>query len=305
MVKRVLKRFAHRVRGFLLEPLLEARAEPPPIDYPRADAASQRALILAYHRLLTEGKPLPPLSEVGFKVYSQTDEDGILLYIFALIGTTNRRCVEICAGDGRECNTANLIINHRWLALLFDGHEQRVERGRSYYKRHPATFVYPPTFVHAWITSENVNELIEQHGFRGEIDLLSLDLDGVDYWVWQAIDVIAPRVVVLEYQDILGPERSWTVPNKADFSARDYPRTRGMPNFAGASLTAFVKLGREKGYRLVGCNTPGYNAFFVRQGLGEEQLPEIPIESCFQHPKVLSGMEERFPTVKDLPWVEV
>ena len=81
--------------------------------------------------------------------------------------------------------------------------------------------------------------------------------------------------------------------------------TDGMPNFCGASLPAFVKLARKKGYRLVGCNRLGYNAFFVLNPLGERHLPEIDIRECFKHPKVLWGMKARFPTAKDLPWVEV
>jgi len=79
----------------------------------------------------------------------------------------------------------------------------------------------------------------------------------------------------------------------------------GLPNFCGASLPAFVKLAKKKGYRLVGCNRYGYNAFFLRNPLGVREIPEIPTEECFKHPKILWGMKERFPTVKDFPWVEV
>ncbi len=159
--------------------------------------------------------------------------------------------------------------------------------------------------VHSWVTRGSINEILSANQLSGDIDLLSLDLDGVDYWIWEAITGISPRVVVVEYQDILGPERSWTVPYSDDFSSRNYPRTNGMPNFSGASITAFVKLGRRKGYRLVGVNRYGYNAFFVRNDLGSDLLPEIAANACFRHPKVQWGMEERFPIVKDFPWVEV
>jgi hypothetical protein len=112
-------------------------------------------------------------------------------------------------------------------------------------------------------------------------------------------------VVVVEYQDILGSERAWTVPYSDDFSARDDPRTKGMTDFFGASLPALVKLGRSKGYRLVGVNRYGYNAFFVKNGVGDAAIPEIEARACFDHPKVRWGMRERFPAVKDLPWVQV
>jgi len=96
-----------------------------------------------------------------------------------------------------------------------------------------------------------------------------------------------------------------TVPYRDDFNAYGYPTTNGMPNFCGASLLAFVKLARVRGYRLVGCNRYGYNAFFVRNPLGTREIPEVSVAECFKHPKVIWGMRERFPTVRDLPWVEV
>src|SRR5262245_52653000 len=141
------------------------------------------------------------LDEFGLSVTSQTDEDGILLYLFAIVGTTNRRAVEICAGHGMECNTANLVLNHGWHALWVDGDPVLVETGKAFYSRSRRTRVFPPTFVHAWVTRDSVNELLTSNGFVGEIDLLSLDLDGVDYWIWKAITVVEPRVVVLEYND--------------------------------------------------------------------------------------------------------
>jgi hypothetical protein len=269
------------------------------------DAGSQILLQTTYRELARSGRALPRFADVGFRVFSQTDEDGILLYIFALVGAANKTAVEICAGDGIECNSANLILNHGWHALLVDGNARLVKKGREFYRKHRSTFIHPPRVEHAWVTRGGVNALLRQNGFEGEIDLLSLDLDGVDYWIWEAIEAVTPRVVVVEYQDIVGPERALTVPYSDDFDAYKHPKTDGMPNFCGASLPAFVKLGNRKGYRLVGCNRYGYNAFFVRRGLGEAELPEIPVADCFRHPKVLQGMKERFPTVKDYPWVEV
>jgi hypothetical protein len=269
------------------------------------DAASQIQLRLTYQALAKSGGVLPRLHDVGFKVFSQSDEDGILLYIFSIIGTRTKASVEVCAGSGLECNTANLIINHGWNALLVDGNASLVRRGIDFYRRNPHTYVYPPRFVASWVTRENVNEIISTNGFKGEIDLLSIDMDGIDYWIWEAIQVIDPRVVVVEYQDIIGPEKALTVPYDANFKASSYPTTLGMPNFCGASLPAFVKLAAAKGYRLVGCNRYGYNAFFIKKSIGEKEIPEIDLRDCFTHPKVFWGMKERFPTVEAHPWVEV
>lgn len=296
----VLKRLASRSRDFLMTPLFQKIST---VQY--SDTAIQLQLKLTYRALAESGGALPDLTQVGFKVFSQTDEDGILLYIFSIIGTVNKKAVEICAGNGIECNTANLIINNGWNGLLVDGKEALVKQGIQFYKRNPHTYVYPPKFVHSWITRNNVNEVISNNGLAGEIDLLSIDMDGVDYWIWKAIKVIEPRVIVAEYQDIIGPDKSLTVPYKDNFDAYEYPTTLGTPNFCGASLPAFAKLANTRGYRLVGCNCYGYNAFFIRNPFGEKELPEIQIRECFKHPKVLWGMKERFPTVKDFPWVEV
>jgi hypothetical protein len=268
------------------------------------DIGAQLVLSMGYREKAHE--PLAgSLSEYGFSCYSQTDEDGILLYIFSVIGVTNRYCVEICAGDGIQCNTANLIINHGWSGLLVDGEAENVERGTRFYAKSPRTCIYPPTFLHAWITRDTVDDLLVNSGFAGEVDLLSLDLDGVDYWIWEAITAVKPRVVVVEYQDILGPERAWTVPYADDFVADRYSTTNGMPNFAGASLQAFVNLARRGGYRLIGVNRYGFNAFFVRDDIGVEILPEVGVEQCFTHPKNIEGMRERFPLVSGMPWVQV
>ncbi len=292
---------ADTVREFLAEPAVHAVSHLPRPPY----SAAQIQLQLDYRRMVEDGRRLPRPGEVGFKCYSQCDEDGILLYLFAVLGVSKKLCVEICAGNGIECNTANLVINHGWHGLMVDGDEQHIDQGRAFFSRLPDTSVFPPELIHAWVTRDNVNGFLTSTGFAGDIDLLSLDLDGVDYWIWDAIDVVTPRVVVVEYQDILGPDRSWTVPYADRFSATDYHTTNGMPDFAGASLGAFVKLARRKGYRLVGVNRYGFNAFFVRNGLGDDLIPAIEPRECFGHPKVVQGMRERFPAVKDLPWQEV
>ncbi len=262
----------------------------------------QILLSLQYKELLSREDRLPSLDDVQFRTYSENGEDGILWYIFSLIGTTNKRVIEICAGDGVQCNAANLIINHGWIGLLFDGDKRNIDKGRAFYARCRETQNWPPKLVHAWLTTENINDLIEQNGFVDSIDLLSLDMDGVDYWILDAIDCIQPRVIVLEYQDILGPKRSVTVPYKSDFVATF---SAFGPDYCGASLAAFVKLGKQKGYRLVGCERLGYNAFFLRDDVGIDVFPEIPVDQCFIHPRVQFGMKSRFPLVDRLEWVEV
>ena len=160
----------------------------------------------------------------------------------------------------------------------------------------------PPTIVREWITTENVNQICSENGIKGEIDLLSIDLDGIDYWVWRALDVIRPRVVVVEFNDLWGADRAVTVPNSPEF--------RGVVTkygwfYGGASLPALVKLGRQKGYRLVGTVAMGINAFFLRDGIGETLLPEVEAKDCLDHPRIRFGTEKRRAIIECLQWEDV
>jgi hypothetical protein len=240
---------------------------------------------MAYRDRAERGASLPTFDDVEFKAYSQNSEDGILLYLFSLLGAPTKKVVEICAGDGIECNAANLIINHGWQGLLVDGDARRVATGRRFYGSLAETSWLPPRMVKAWVTTENVNRLLVENGVTGEVDLLSLDLDGNDYWIWKAIDAVRPRVVVAEYNWTWGPAESKTIPYQPDF-ALPAPEGRSHADniYFGASLNALVGLARSKGYRLVGCQRWGFNAFFVEDGVGEAWFPEVSPAECFDTP---------------------
>ncbi len=144
---------------------------------------------------------------------------------------------------------------------------------------------------------ENINTLVGREGFSGEIDLFLLDVDGVDYWLWDSLEVVSPRVVMVEYQDMFSSDEAVTIPYRPDFD-----RFSVHPDYFGASLAAFVKLAHRKGYRLVGCNRYGYNAFFVLNDLACSYLPEVSIDSCLQHPKMIESKDARRSAVMGLPW---
>jgi hypothetical protein len=229
---------------------------------------------------IRRGETLPSFEEVEFSSYAQNGEDGILLLIFTAIGMGRKQVVEACAGSGIECNAANLIINHGWDGLLFDGSGQKIAIGKAFYAQRNNAWRLrrlPPKLVKAWITVDNINDLIAANGMKGEIDLLSLDMDGVDYWIWKAITGISPRVVVLEYNNRWAADQSVTVPYKNDFESESSPSSSG---YFGASLLAYTRLARQKGYRLIGANSPNTNAFFMRNDVGKELFPEVSVESC-------------------------
>lgn len=294
----MIRKLASKCRSYLQKQLLQK----PSGIFARWPCADQKVLSVLYQQHYHAKCPPLSFKDVGFRVNSQNEEDGILLFIFSLVGTTTKRCVEMCAGDGIECNTANLIINHRWTGILFDGNERNIEKARQFYSTNQDTKYWPPTIIKQWITQSRVNSLILANGFSGQIDLLSLDMDGVDYWVWKEISCIAPRVVVLEFNHLWGPNPSVTVPYRDDFIA-EYSQFGS--DYAGASLQAFVKLNRQKGYRLVGTNAIGTNAFFVRNDIPCDWLPEIDVSTCFDHPRVQFGMKYRLPGVRCKAWVEV
>ncbi len=227
------------------------------------------------------GLPTLPFDEVQFRQCSQNGEDGILLYLFTLLGTTNKKFLEICAGDGQQCNTANLVINHGWKGLMLDGKEENIKSGRAFYAKHPDTLIWPPKFVHSWITRDNINDLVMLNGMSGDIDLLSIDLDGNDYWIFEALDVVNPRIIVTEYQAAFGADSAITQRYIEDFRITDSARA-GMPR-VGASLPALAKLAKKKGYRLVGCERLCFNAFFVREDIGQDVFPEVELSTCFLH----------------------
>lgn len=246
-----------------------------------------------WRRLVREHAVLPPFADVEFRAFSQNSEDGMLLYVLTLLGFTNRVVVELGCGDGRECNSTNLILNHGCSGLLVDGDPEHIKHARDFFRSARDSSVWPPTLLQAFLTRETVNALVGQH-VRGSIDLLSIDVDGMDYWLWEALTVVEPRVVVVEANNVWGPDQSVAVPYSPAFQASYLD---GQPDYSGASLLAFTRLAARKGYRLVGAQRYGFNAVFVRQGLGEDLLPEVSVASCLNHPQSIHAREVRGPRI--------
>lgn len=267
----------------------------------------QKQIFLHYQYLKNQNYQLPNFNDTGFKVFSQNDEDGLLLYIFALIGIGNRLCLDIAFCGPHGSNTTNLICNWGFHGLLIEGDLEGVNKSKKFFQHHVDTCIFPPILCNSWITKDNVNKICEENGFEGEIDLFSLDMDGVDYWIWKNLMVVDPKVVVVEYLDFLGPERSITIPYDENFKAvhSDCPKSSEPFDYFGASLKAFVNLGRSKGYRLVGVNKYCFNAFFVKEEIAQNYLPEISTQECFTHPKGLRSSKERWDKVKDMKWLSV
>ena len=241
-----------------------------------------------YYQECVSKNTLPNFNETGFKVFSQFEEDGKLLYIFSIIGMGNKTFVDLGSHDGINSNCANLLVHFGWRGLFVDADKTVIERGKSFYKKYPDPWNYQPEFVHSMITKENVNTLISQSKIGTEIELLSIDIDGNDYWIWKQISVINPKVVIIESQVAFGFERV-AIPYSENINL-----DVAQPYY-GASTAALCELASQKGYRLVGANQYGNNLFFVQNGIAENELPQISFESTLEHPwateKFLSAAE--------------
>ena len=203
------------------------------------------------------------LEQCEFKVYSQWGEDGIIQYLLRHLIIDEKIFVEFGVENYIESNTRFLLTNNNWRGLVIDGSENNIR----YIKNDPIYWQYNLKAEYAFIDSENINTIIKNNGIEGDIGLLSVDIDGNDYWVWKAIDCIAPRIVICEYNSLFGPYATVTVPYDRKF-IRNEAHYSNL--YYGASISAFTALAQTKGYSLVGSNSAGNNVFFVRNDLLNE-----------------------------------
>jgi len=227
-----------------------------------------QSLIRDFYR---QKDPLP-LARTEFKVFSQFGDDGIIQYILQRLDlpASERRFVEFGVENYTEANTRFLLLNNNWSGLIMDGSEDYMSSVRKddIYWRHDLTVLA------RFITRENINALLEETGFQGRIGLLSIDIDGNDYWVWEALTAVDPAVVIVEFNGLFGAREAVTIPYQADFE-----RTQAHPSnlYWGASLAALCHLATQKNYVWIGCNSAGNNAFFVRKTESSRFLcPKLP-----------------------------
>lgn len=257
---------------------------------------SQRQLFNQYQVWKKEGK-LPTIADTGFRVFSQYEEDGKLLFILSIIGMHNKNFVEIGSDDGINSNCANLALNFGYHGLFLDGNPTAIKRGRKFYAKYPHPWMDSPKFTCDLVKTDNINQLIKDAKLKGDIDVLSIDIDGNDYWIWDAITEVSPNIVIIETHIELGM-RNIVVPYDPNYF---FPGKH--PIYHGASPIAMVKLAKRKGYRLVGANDLGFNFIFVKNGMGDLELPEVTIDSVLWHPSVQDCFK-KFELIKDWKFCE-
>lgn len=259
-------------------------------------------------RALPRGTPIQDLSDVEFRIYSQWGEDGIIEWLVAHIPTPNTRFVEFGVETFREANCRFLMHNRNWKGLVMDGSEANMAALRQT----TAHWMFDLTAKTAFITAENINTLITEAGFGGDLGILSIDLDGNDYWIWQAINCVNPAIIMCEYNPIFGDTAAVSVPYDLAFS-RFKPHHSGL--CFGASIAALKHLAAQRGYTFLGTNSNGINAFFVRNDLAPSVVPLVKTARAFpsRHRDSrdatgnlsYTGGEARFALIADCPVVDV
>jgi hypothetical protein len=239
-----------------------------------------------------------------FRVFSQWGEDGIIQWIISKIPGIISTFIEFGVEDYQESNTRFLLINNNWRGLIIDGSQDNMNKVRSsnlYWQR-------DLTAIDAFIHKGNINEIFINNNFIGDIGILSIDMDGNDYWIWNVIDSVTPQVVICEYNSVFGAEQAVVIPYQTDF-VRNKAHYSNL--YYGASLSALQNLAAQKGYSLIGSNSVGNNAFFVRDEYAKFfevlSVKKAYVESKFRESRdpngqlnYLSGIE-RLNAIKDMP----
>ena len=210
-----------------------------------------------------------------FSLSSQNEEDGIIHAIFDTVGDGSRRFVEIGAGTNGG-NSGFLASECGWSGMMLEANEDRLSKLKMHFE--PLGI----TCLGNWVARENINDFIRDSGCEGEIDLLSIDIDGNDYWIWESITACSPRLVIIEYNSLFGPDRAVVVPYDAEFDRHRFVEAaEGGHYYFGASLQALSRLAEQKGYRLVVTEPRGVNAFFLRNDVGQE-IPACDPSSTYR-----------------------
>ena len=248
------------------------------------------------------------IRDAEFRVFSQWGEDGIIQYLVGRTEIPQKTFIEFGVEDYGESNTRFLLLKDDWRGLVIDGSAENIQEIRS----SPWAWRHALTSRQAFVDTANVNALFQAAGFVGDLGLLSIDVDGNDYWVWEAVNAVSPRIVVIEYNALWGGSRAVTVPYDPAFrrSEKHYSNL-----YFGASLTALVKLGARKGYRFVGVNSNSVNAFFIRDDVASD-VATASIEREFEKHRLMQSRdqsgafaflsyEEERALVADLPLFDV
>lgn len=221
---------------------------------------------------LNRNKSSKNIQDYEFKVFSQNGEDGIIQFLIQNTEIKNKIFVEFGVETYKEANTKFLLLNNGWSGLIIDGDKDAMEKIAS----SDLHWKYDLKSIGNFITKDNINEIIKSAGIEGEIGLLSVDIDGNDYWVFENIDCINPQILIMEYNSMFGDTHKISVPYDENFvrSQKHYSNL-----YYGASIAALCDIANKKGYDLVGSNSFGNNLFFIRHDCNKLKIKLTPKEA--------------------------
>ncbi len=254
----------------------------------------------SYPSLRRPDGPIDALRRSELRVHSQNGEDGVIAHLVDRIGVASGEVVEFGVGDGSECCAANLVLAFGWSALLLEARKADAMTAASFFEaKAPGRVTVHNTFVEP----DTIDGLLAGR-VAAEFDVLSVDIDGNDYWVFDALGAVRPRVIVVEYNASFGPDRSVTIPYTPGF---DRYRVHPSGYYHGASITALARLGERKGYILAGGDSRGVNAFLVDARLAEGRIEAVRPADAFAplFERAHHSVEEQFALIRHLPLVEV
>jgi hypothetical protein len=215
------------------------------------------------------------ISDSEFRVFSQWGEDGIIQYLVNKIEIKNKVFVEFGIENYLQSNTRFLLINNNWSGLVIDGNKSDID----YLKQDQIYWAHNIKAENAFISKKNIESILTDSGIDPDIGMLSIDIDGNDYWIWDSIESFYPRIVICEYNSIFGPFAKVTTCYRDDFT-RYSEHHSGV--LYGASISALDDLAKGKGYSLVAGNTAGNNIFFVRNDLLSSNLSILSPQEAYQ-----------------------
>jgi hypothetical protein len=249
------------------------------------------------------------LNDAEFKVFSQFGEDGAIQFLLRHVEVPSTAFVEIGVESYRESNTRFLALHDNWRGLALDGNRDHVD----FIERGDLGWRADVTPVQGFVTADNLNTLLKTHGFDGELGLLSIDVDGMDYWLLEALEAARPAILVVEFNANFGDTHRVTVPYSPDFVCGE---AHWSMQYFGASLAALEQLAAGKGYSLVGATKNAVNAFFVRNDLLGD-LETTSAAQAWRPSRFLSSRDEagaltrvrdhreRLRLIRDLPLLDL
>lgn len=258
---------------------------------------------------LNATKTSTDIRDYEFKVFSQSGEDGILQHLIRSVEIDETTFIEFGVDEMRESNCRYLMMKDNWRGFVMDGSVEAIQKAKSayYYWKHGVVA------ISAFVTRDNINELLARSGFGDDVGILSIDIDGNDYYVLDAINSVRPRILICEYNSVFGSVRKISVPYDPAFDRRE---AHFSHLYWGASLGALAHAAERKGYSLVGSNAVGNNAFFVRNELLSERVRAMSVAEAYVQSRYreshgrdglhsLVGGEERLRLIQGLPVYDV